>query len=85
MSKQEKPPSREDGFSNWLRGPATTETDIRWSLPFDRMGTAPMRQGASTRQVLGRLFGTFAGVTFRLPDAAGGGFLNSTDHRGHST
>jgi len=29
-----KPPSREGGFSNWLRGPATTETDIRCWSPF---------------------------------------------------
>jgi hypothetical protein len=45
------------------------------------LGAAPMWQGASARQVLGRLFNTFARVTFRLPDAAGGGFLNSTEHQ----
>jgi hypothetical protein len=26
------------------------------------------------------IFSKFAGVTFRLPDAAGGGFLSGTEH-----
>ena len=29
------PPQRQECRSRWLRGPATTETDIHWWSPFD--------------------------------------------------